>query len=696
MLELKTMATEKENQVKILMVDDLPENLFALDLILLSEKYLCIKANSGNEALKILLHEQDFAIILIDVQMPEMDGFETVELIREIDAMKHVPIIYLTASMDSTSQIFKGYQAGAVDYMIKPLIPEILKAKVAVFVDLYKKTQELKLQKEQVKSLYGDVTAEKLISKYSLSLIEASHDPLFAINSRGKVTDLNDASVKVTGLSRKKLLSTEFADYFTDPHRAREICREAFEKGSVSGSSLTLRHKDGKLVDVLFNGSVYKDENGKVLGVAIVGRDVTDQKRVASELMEAKIAAELATKIAEEAMRKSEKASRVAEHAVKAKQQFLSNMSHEIRTPLNGIIGFTKILLRNEMSEKQKPRLEAIKTSSDILLVLINDILDLAKIEAGKLDIEQTEFKLSDLLNTVLGSFEFLFREKELKIIKRYDDKLPAALIGDPVRINQILINLLSNAVKFTGNGGRLEVEVKLVGQDESHAEVVFNISDTGIGIPVDKQETIFQAFEQSNSDTARKYGGTGLGLNIVKRLVELMGGAVSVKSKLGKGSIFTVRLPFMKSISNGVNTEPDTQHHAHELQRLGKLKILLAEDIPINQFLAQTILRDFGFETDTADNGKIAIELLKKNQYDIILMDLMMPEMDGFEATQHIRTKMAPPKSIIPIIALTADVTKTDVDECKAVGMDDYVSKPIDERDLLNKIARLVQINNQ
>ena len=287
--------------VKILLVDDLPENLFALEVILSTEDYLCVKANSGNDALKILLHEQDFAIILIDVQMPLMDGFETVELIRQIDKLKHVPIIFLTASMDNPAQIFKGYQTGAVDYMIKPLSPEILKAKVAIFVDLYKKNQELLAQAEQLKKLNNELTAQKLLSEYSLSLIEASHYPLFAISSEGKITDMNNASVNVTGISREKLIGTDFFDYFTEPQKAREVYQEVFEKGSAADSPLILRHKNGKLSDVLFNGSVYKDDKENVLGVVIVARDVTDQKRIEKELTEAKVFAELAALIAEEA-----------------------------------------------------------------------------------------------------------------------------------------------------------------------------------------------------------------------------------------------------------------------------------------------------------------------------------------------------------------------------------------------------------
>jgi signal transduction histidine kinase/ActR/RegA family two-component response regulator len=383
-----------------------------------------------------------------------------------------------------------------------------------------------------------------------------------------------------------------------------------------------------------------------------------------------------------------------AEQSQKAKEQFLASMSHEIRTPLNGIIGFTKILLRNKVSDEQKPQLEAIKASSDILLVLINDILDLSKIEAGKMNIETTELKLSELINTVLGTFELRLQEKELKISKYYDDQIPKILVGDPVRISQILLNLLSNAVKFTSNGGVISITVNLLSQYDEYSNIELVIADTGIGIPEDKLDTIFEPFVQSSKDTARKYGGTGLGLSIVKRLVNLMGGTIAVKSEITKGSAFSIFLPLRNTTAIEIDNEIETKGSTEELKRLGKLKILLAEDIPINQYLAQTILHDFGFESDTAENGKIAIELLEKNEYDIILMDLMMPEMNGFETTEYIRTKMQPPKSRIPIIALTADVTKADVDKCSEVGMNGYVSKPINETDLLDKIARLVKKN--
>jgi PAS domain S-box-containing protein len=663
--------------VKILLVDDLPENLFALEVILSTEDYLCVKANSGNDALKILLHEQDFAIILIDVQMPMMDGFETVELIRQIEKLKHVPIIFLTASMDNSAQIFKGYQAGAVDYMIKPLSPEILKAKVAVFVDLYKKNQELLVQAEQLKKLNTDLKAQKLLSEYSLSLIEASHDPLFTISSEGKITDMNNASVNVTGISREKLIGTDFFDYFTEPQKAREVYQKVFEKGSVADSPLILRHKNGKLTDVLFNGSVYKDDKENVLGVVIVARDVTDQKRIEKELTEAKVFAELATLIAEEAKSK-------AEDAVKAKQQFLSNMSHEIRTPMNAIIGFTKVLIKTDLTDKQNEYFNAIKVSGDALIVLIDDILDLAKVDAGKMTIEQTPFKMATSLSAMLHLFETKIQEKNLKLVKNYDTKIPEVLVGDPVRLHQIILNLVSNAVKFTTKG-KITVSAHLLTEEDDKVTIGFAVTDTGIGIAEEKIATIFENFQQATSGTSRLYGGTGLGLAIVKQLVETQGGTIDVKSQIDEGSTFSFQLSFQKT-----KAEAESETIITKLDsEIKNIRVLVVEDIALNQLLMKTLLDDFGFERDIADNGKIAIEMLEKKSYDIILMDLQMPEMNGFEATEYIRNTM---NFKIPIIALTADVTTIDLAKCKAVGMNDYIAKPVDEKVLYSKIVGLVK----
>jgi PAS domain S-box-containing protein len=615
--------------------------------------------------------------------MPMMDGFETVELIRQIDKLKHVPIIFLTASMDNSVQIFKGYQAGAVDYMIKPLSPEILRAKVAVFVDLHTKNQELLFQAQQLKKLNTDLNAQKLRSDYSLSLIEASHDPLFAISPEGKITDMNNASVEVTGIGRQELIGTDFFEYFTEPEKALEVYKKVFEKGFIADSPLILRHKNGKLIHVLFNGAVYNDDKENVLGAAIVARDVTNQKRIETELIEAKIFAELATEIAEEAKINAENAKAIAENAMKAKQQFLSNMSHEIRTPMNAIIGFTKVLFRTDLTYKQKEYLSAIKISGDALIVLINDILDLAKVDAGKMTFEKTPFKMESSITAMLHLFENKIQEKNLKLVKEYDNKIPDVLVGDPIRLHQIVLNLVSNAVKFTFKG-KITVSVDLLHEDHEKVILKFAVTDTGIGISEEKIGTIFENFQQATSGTSKLYGGTGLGLAIVKQLVEPQGGTIRVNSIIHEGSTFSFTLPFQKT-----NDKAQLENEVTKIEsELKNIKVLVVEDIPLNQLLMKTLLDDFGFERDIAENGKIAIEKLKEKDYEIILMDLQMPEMNGFEATEYIRKTM---KSTIPIIALTADVTTVDLAKCKAVGMDDYLAKPVDEKQLYNKIVSIL-----
>ena len=519
-------------------------------------------------------------------------------------------------------------------------------------------------------------------SQYARSLIEASLDPLITISTEGKITDINLATVHITGKTREALIGTDFFDYFTDPEKAREVYQEVFAKGFVADYPLTIT--DHKLTDVLFNGSVYKDSHGKVMGAVVVARDITEQRRFETELIEAKVFAEMAVETAEYAKNKAEAATLIAEDAVKSKQQFLSNMSHEIRTPMNAIIGFTKVMLKTDLSAKQKEYLTAIKMSGDALIVLINDILDLAKVDAGKMTFEQTRFKMAQSIAAMLHLFEAKIQEKNLTLVKEYDGNIPEVLVGDPVRLHQIIMNLVSNAVKFTAKGG-ITVSVRLLQEDDASATIEFAVADTGIGIKTSKMEKIFENFQQASSATARLFGGTGLGLAIAKKLVEQQGGSIWVKSEVDEGSVFSFTLTFQKTADKSTLESIFTKQDTEALS----IKVLVVEDMALNQLLMKTLLDDFGFERDIADNGRIAVEKLQLNSYDIILMDLHMPEMNGFEATEYIRNQL---HSKIPIIALTADVTTVDLEKCRAVGMNDYIAKPVDERLLYSKIVGLVK----
>ncbi len=516
-------------------------------------------------------------------------------------------------------------------------------------------------------------------SHYVRSLIEASLDPLVTVSNKGKIMDMNEALAHITGLDRAELIGTDFLNYFTEPEKASEVYLEVFAEGSVTDFPLTIQHRNGKLTDVLFNGSVYKDQKSRVLGIVIVARDVTEQNRTSTELIEAIVFAELATAIAEEAKNKADVALKISENAVKAKQQFLSNMSHEIRTPMNAIIGFTKVMLKTELQPKQKEYLTAIKTSGDALIVLINDILDLAKVDDGKMTFEEIPFNISASISAILHLFELKIQEKNLTLKKEYNSDIPKVLLGDPLRLHQILINLISNAIKFTLSGS-ITISVHLLKEDENEVQLEFGVTDTGIGISKEKINTVFENFQQASSGTSRLFGGTGLGLAISKQLVEAQGGEISVKSVVDKGSEFAFTLNFKKT-SKPAESEPIMEQPDAPIRNV---KVLVVEDIALNQLLMRTLLDDFGFECDIAANGKVAIEKMQKKAYDIILMDLQMPEMNGFDATEYIRQEL---NLQTPIIALTADVTTADLARCKLVGMNDYISKPIDEKLLHRKM---------
>lgn len=363
-------------------------------------------------------------------------------------------------------------------------------------------------------------------------------------------------------------------------------------------------------------------------------------------------------------------------------------MSHEIRTPMNAIIGFTNVMLKTQLSDHQKEYINAIKTSGEALTVLINDILDLAKVDSGKMTFERRAFKLDESMSAVLHLFEAKVLEKEVRFIMEYDEAIPSILMGDPIRLHQIMLNLVSNAVKFTLRG-TIATRFSVVHEDEEKVTIEFAVTDTGIGIPENMLGHIFENFQQASFGTSRLYGGTGLGLAIVKQLIESQGGSISVKSKEGIGSTFSFLLSFDKA-----GMLPDEEQTAVLADPgINKISVLVVEDVPLNQLLIKTLLNDFGFDYDSAVNGKIAVEKLKQHTYDIILMDLQMPEMNGFEATRYIRDTL---KRNTPIMALTADVTTMDFAKCTTFGMDDYISKPIDERLLYNKIVSLVELSRQ
>ncbi len=377
----------------------------------------------------------------------------------------------------------------------------------------------------------------------------------------------------------------------------------------------------------------------------------------------------------------------IKEHT-KMKERFLANTSHEIRTPLNAIIGFTNLLLKEDLKQHQLDYLKNIKASSDNLLVVLNDILDISKIEAGKMTFESIPFLIFDLVEILIKTIEIKAQEKEHDLICEIDPQIPPVLIGDPTRLNQILINLLSNAIKFTPTKGRVSLKVKLKEKNTSQVVIEFEVSDTGIGIAPEKIPQIFNAFSQAETSTTRKFGGTGLGLSIVKNLVELQNGEIFVESTPEQGSRFTFYLAFGIGQLSELLTQDrkEVTLHKHEAENIS---ILLVEDNKINQQLALDTIRSWHKEIriEVAENGHEALEKLKSEEYSMIFMDIQMPFLDGIETTRRIRQGEIKGKENIPIIAMTAHALKEEKEKCLAAGMNDYLTKPFIPEDLYLKI---------
>ncbi len=421
--------------------------------------------------------------------------------------------------------------------------------------------------------------------------------------------------------------------------------------------------KDGSEAWIKWEARPWYNLNHEIEGFIMFREDITVQKQQAEELRIAK-----------------EK----AEEASQAKEQFLANMSHEIRTPMNAILGMTRLLAKTDLTDQQSIYHDAIKISADSLLVIINDILDISKIEAGKLHFESVAFNLKQLVQNVCTSNRWRAEEKGIGLFYEVDRRIHSILMGDPTRLKQVFNNLVSNAIKFTEEG-LVEIECRLLEKTDHSNTIEFRVIDTGIGIDSDKINSIFDSFSQGDESISRKYGGTGLGLTISKRLVTMFGGDLRVASKksIGTNFYFTLELPIGKEADLKVSENPDDQN-----ARLDDLNILLAEDHDINQFLATTLLQEWGATVEVAENGREVLDMLEHKDYDLILMDIQMPMMGGIEATKFIRKYR---KSSIPIIALTANAIKGDSERYLNAGMDGYVSKPFDPASLRQQIISVL-----
>jgi len=524
-------------QVNVLIVDDKIENIIALEALIQRDDINIITTTSPNEALR-LCWQNEISIALVDVQMPEMDGFELVDIIKSNPKTRDILVVFVTAISTETKYAVKGLSTGAVDYLYKPLDPYITNAKVDSLITLVRAQLEVK-------------------------------------------------------------------------HKNIELER-------------------------------YQEE-------LIVARDE-------------------------------------AEKGKKIKERFLANMSHEIRTPLNGILGLAHLLKNTSLDTEQERMLDLLMVSSEALLGIINDILDISKIDAGKFRIVRTDTNIVNLCKSVIDLLKYKAEEKGLDISVQIDERVPHLIHADSMRLNQILLNLLSNSIKFTDSGS-IVLFLNVLETDESNIKLQFSVTDTGIGIAKDKINKIFESFEQADDDTDHMYGGTGLGLSIVKKLVELKGGELAVTSELGKGSTFSISnwYKISDSQSQAVRVNPA------DLAKFENVSVLVAEDNAINQFMIRRILNSWNLKTTIVENGKLALESLEENTYDIILMDTHMPVLGGFETTRRIRAELPAAVNNIPIISLSAAVLEDELQEAYDAGVNAIVSKPFDLSVLHNKIQTLV-----
>jgi two-component system, sensor histidine kinase and response regulator len=806
------MAEKKK--IHILAVDDKEENLLAIEQVLESPEINLVKALSGNEALA-LMFDYDFALVLLDVQMPGMDGFETAELMRNSHKTRHIPIIFVTAISKEKKHIFRGYDTGAVDYLFKPIEPEILQSKVNVFIDLFKQKNAL----EELTLKLENTISELLKSKENLTQSEQKYRDIFQnvnegifVMHRGKILFHNPKASQIFLSKNTDICNRPFLD-FVHPE-FHDIVKNKFLK--LSGRSLQEQRLAVKIID--------GNERQKWIEVNAVPINWESQNALLTFMSDIS-----ARKEAELEMKRAKK---MAEQANLAKSQFLANMSHEIRTPLNGIIGMAELLLMSDHEIELRERIEAIKISGESLLDIINDILDLSKIEARKFELDHVDFSLRDVIEKITRPLAAKAAQKKVELILDIGNCVFDYYRGDPVRLRQVLFNLAGNAVKFTDQG-EIVLLVKQGKRSGNKIELIFSITDTGIGIPEIQMQNLFKLFSQGDSTTSRKYGGTGLGLAISKSLVEMMNGEITVESAYKKGSTFSFNVwlekskkitpesisqlkpalldkrvlivddnftnrniikgflkhfgisyaeasngkqalsliiesiraskPFdillldyhmpemdgletLKAISSDSQIQPipeiillssdDITIKRAKLKRYGiknylikpvfqtdlfrvlnqiaitpeekqeekvekaphivemvknPTQVLLAEDNLINQKVIEAMLKNIGCTVTTATDGKKALELACQNAYDIIFMDIQMPEMDGFESTQKIREHEQQTGNHTPIVALTAHAMKGDREKCLRAGMDEYITKPIN----INSVTNVFRIFN-
>ena len=637
--------------INILIVDDKEESIIALKALLERERndIRIFSATSVNQALKLALEKQ-ISIALIDIQMPEMNGFALTEMLKSNSLTKDILIIFVTALSEETTYAVRGFGSGATDYLYKPLDPYRTAVKLDSFIQLARYQSEIKQKNKELENY-------ETVVNNSADIICVVDALTFQIQS------INPAVEKIMGYRPEELLDESIIDF------AVEQQKPAFRKKLVDIITNNLSSSVFEFQFVTFTKSIIWAEcrvawQNKAIFINI--SDISPHRGSQNDLAKSK---------------------KTEDYGKKVKETFLANMSHELRTPVNGIIGLTGLLRKTPLNEQQSSMIDLLEVSSQSLLGVINDILDISKIDAGKLSIVRSANNLHDLIRSLYGLLKFKADENDIEFLLEISPEVPSDLIVDSLRLNQVLMNLLSNAIKFTERGF-VKLSVQVLQKYGDQVKLKFTIEDTGIGIPENKISSVFDSFEQADEDTSAKYGGTGLGLAIVKRLVELKGGELEVSSSVGKGSAFS----FINWYTVSVKTkEKGILKTVNTLEQFENVNILVAEDNLVNQFMLSKIFKEWGIDIEIVDTGLKVLEKLRNNSYDLVLMDTHMPEMNGYETAKAIRADFNEPMRSIPIISLSAASFDHEREEAILAGMNEVLSKPFQLPDLHGKIQKLL-----
>ncbi len=637
-LRLKQLVRDNPAQNKLLV----QINQLIIKKCLFAERVVTVRTKVGFSAAQDLVQSGEGENLMIEIR-GLLEGF-----IANEEA-------YLTARLSTANQQF----AHTVTIILVSIGLAILFVVITLYFFLKDHSRRLRSEKNVQAS---EARIKKFLESLPLGVYVVSQDGVPFFTNTEAVRILGEGIVSGNNYSNMRQLYQSYVFGTDEPYPAdrRPVARVLNGESNICIEDVETE-KDGVRIPLRINATHIADEEGNIEYAIAVFEDITSVKEAETELRKAK---------------------KLAEESSMLKEMFLANMSHEIRTPMNAVIGFTDLLLKRNLNEEEMGYVRIIKTSGENLLRIINDVLDISKIESGLMTFEIHPIDIQALFSSINVMLAQKAKEKNLQLSFKNDSNIPNAILGDPTRLTQIILNLVGNSIKFTQDGS-VAISAKLIGREKEEIQIEFSVKDTGIGIPADKLETIFERFTQAEKHTTRKFGGTGLGLNIVKQLVELQGGTITVSSKEGQGSEFKFVLAFSTS-GEVVATAAKKQVGADELEQLRKLKILIVEDSPINVKFIFALFENNGMTADHAENGKVAIEKMTEADYDIILMDIEMPEMNGYETTTYIRGVL---ESSVPIIAMTAHTMAGESEKCLQMGMNGYISKPIREDLLFRKM---------